>query len=344
MTVSWEETPRARPRRRGLWALLTLAIVIVAGWSAFWWIAQGRVEQALADFRATPAARNLTWREARVGGYPFRIRVELIDARATLPDGVGVAAPRLVAQAYVYRPDRWLADAPEGLTLLRPVSGNVAVRGREIRASLVDAFGQPRIAIEGLDLTLTPVSGAEPFLFDRVRRFELEAVRGPPSVDQAAVLWTLEGARGRPGGLMTFVATGGDTSARFELMIERVSRFTGGDAASAARAWAETGGSVTVRSARIQAGPASAEAEGGSLSVDADGRLRGALPVRLTRGAGALAGLGQLGSVDDQAAAGAAALTAAQSLSGHATRLDLRFQAGRTFVGPFALGPAPKLF
>lgn len=338
------DAPYRRPRRRGLWALLTLAVVIVAGWSVFWWIAQGRLEQALADFRGTPAARNLTWREARVGGYPFRLRVELLEARATLPDGVGVAAPRLVAQAYIYRPDRWLADAPEGLTLLRPVSGNVAVRGREIRASVVDAFGQPRLAVEGLDLTLAPVAGAEPFLFDRVARFELEAVRGPPSVDQAAVLWTLEGARGRPGGLMTFVATGGDTSARFDLMIERVSRFAGADAGSSARAWAQGGGVVTVRSARIQAGPAAAEAQGGSLRVDADGRLRGALPITLTRGAGALAGLGTLGAVDDTAAAGAAAMTAAQSLSGQPTRLDLRFQNGRTFVGPFALGPAPRLF
>lgn len=333
-----------RRRRLGLWLILGLFVLVAASWTAVWWTAKSRVEQALADFRSSPSARNLGWREASVGGWPFRLRVELQDARATFPDGAGVGAPRLVASAYVYQPGRWFAEAPSGLVLLRPVSGDVDVRGR-VRASLTDALGaQPRLAIEGRELTLTPRAGAEPFLFDTIGNFDLEAVRGPAETDEAAVLWRLAGGRGRPGGLLTFIGAGGEASARLDVLIGRISQFTGPDGTAAARRWSGAGGAVRVRELNLQAGETAAQARDGVLSVNDDGRLQGRLPVTLTRGARALVGLTQVESVNEPAAAGAAAMTAAAAGGDERTEVGVRFEGGRTFLGPFPIGPAPKFF
>ena len=77
------------------------------------------------------------------------------------------------------------------------------------------------------------------------------------------------------------------------------------------------------------------------LGADANGRLTGQMAVMAVKPLPALAGMA--GSPAAPAGAmGAAAATAA----GGRDDIDLTivFRDGRTFLGPFALAPAPKLF
>jgi hypothetical protein len=49
------------------------------------------------------------------------------------------------------------------------------------------------------------------------------------------------------------------------------------------------------------------------------------------------------GAIPAEAAEAAQAVAAARQ-EGDATRADVRFEAGRTTLGPVALGPAPKVY
>lgn len=333
-----------RAGRGGLILVLLLTGLIVGGWSAWWWLAKSRLEQALAAFQPPGAVQAVGWRAVAIDGYPFRLRATFTDARAALPDGVGVAAPRLVAQAYAYSPTRWYAEAPAGLTLLRPVAGAVDVRGRVLRASAVDLTGRPRFAFEGRELTLTPGAGADPFLLDRVRELQIELVQGPATVDEAAMLVRLEGGTARPAGLLSYIGQGGQASLRWDALATRVSRLSGADWPTAARAWAAAGGVLQVREARLRAGPNSAETRGGALSLASDGRLQGRLDLTLRGGPLALSALGRAEPIDDAAADQAAAAAGAGEDASQVSRLTVAFREGVTIVGPVAIGPAPALF
>lgn len=334
-----------RPRRGGLAGVLLLAALIVGGWSAWWWFAKSRVEAALAAYQPADAQGAVGWRAASVGGWPFRLRVTLSDARATLPDRVGVSAPRVIAQAYAYAPTRWVATAPNGLTILRPVAGAVDVRGRVLRASAVNLAGaQPRFAFEGRDLILTPRAGADPFLLDTIGALNAEFVRGPPGVDEAALLITLERGHARPAGLLSYIGQGGETSLRWDAVITRYGRLDGDSMAEALRRWSQDGGTLRLREVRLQAGPNSATTRDGTLSLAEDGRLAGRIDVLLRGGPLALSALGGAEPVDDAGAARAGEMARDRQDAQQQSRLMVAFQNGVATVGGIPIGPAPDLF
>lgn len=325
-------------------AILLTVAVLVGGWSAYWGYAKSEVERALAAYQPGEPQGAAGWRAARVDGWPFRLRVHLDDARAALPDGVGLAAPRLVAQAYAYNPTRWYAEAPDGLVILRPVAGPVEVRGRVLRASATGLAGRPRYALEGRDLTFMPRAGADPFLLATAAALQAEFVQGPPGVDEAALLVRLEDGRSRPEGLLAYIGRGEPTDLRLDALITRYSRLSGATAAEAARRWEAAGGALRLRQVRLQAGASVAETQNGQLSLGEDGRLRGALAVSLRGGPLALAALAREAPVDDAAAGQAGTMARSQEAAGGASRLDVVFAGGVTSVGGFPIGPAPDLF
>ena len=344
------DTP-VRHSRRGLVVPFVLVGVLLAAWTGWWFYLADQVEARLAV--QTESLRQAGWRvkhePAAVGGWPFRVRIAFPAADVVAPSGHGVAASELVAEANAWNPGHWVVIAPDGLVLTRAGKGQVAVEGEALRMSvshLRDRF--PDLRIELARPTFTPVAGADPFPLASAERIELytrpHLTDGEAATDEMDVLFRLTDGRGRAGGPVEGATREGRLSAEVEATIERASRLRGVDSAGVFAAWTEAGGRFTAVKGRLQAGESSANISSDALWARADGRLEGRLALTAERPGEAIAGLAgsRSGAVNRVGAAGAAAAAGVQG--DRPMDLVLLFSDGRTWLGPFALAPAPKLF
>lgn len=360
---------RASGRAGRWWLLLPLLLLVLAAlaWTGWWfWLSRevaGRLDQAQAEVNRSDY--QLTWRERRIDGYPFRVRVRLEEPRFASPTGRALSAPGLVAEAVAYRPENWVVTAPQGLTIERPLTGPTRVTGRVIRASVTATDRLPRVAVEGRDLVFTPAGGAVLFPLTSAGSFDLAFQSRPEGPDEAGLLIRIGDAVAAPGTLLQRI--GGDPKGRFlwESVVEKPSALRGADWESAVRNWTAAGGRMRVLQGEAAVGAAAANATGGVLTVGNDGRLRGYLDVALQRGPSALLSLRGAPKVDPAAAASAAAVVEARQqleLGGrrddysepasppeerqaqNVARIRVAFEAGVVTVGPVALAPAPKVF
>jgi hypothetical protein len=127
------EGSSARPLKKA-WLLipLVLAAIAVAAWCAYWFIARDRLLAAMDAQVAAQRAdgREIEWAARRVEGFPYRFKVILQQARVESPSGWALRAPRLEAQANAYRLTRWVAAAPEGVVVVRPLAGPLHIDAR----------------------------------------------------------------------------------------------------------------------------------------------------------------------------------------------------------------------
>ncbi len=316
MTLPDSPAP-AKPRRRGLFLPWLLALVVIAGWSVGWFKlraeAVARMDAAVVQLRAQ--GYPVAWETRTVTGFPFRLDVTLTGARIAEPSGWAIAAPTLSSEAYIYRLDQWMLVAPEGVTLNRPDGGPVSVSAKALRASLGGLNGNPpRLSIEGVDLRFDTPAGARPYMIRSAERLELHTRPGPD--DQGGVLFKVEGARLQLKGLPARVAQGRPVSMTWDLVLSKMSGFTGHSWPSAVRHWRDGGGVLTVRSAELRGGDALLTGQGGPLRVGLDGRLEGELEARLKDSDGGGQGFG-----------------------GRVTLAD-----GEAKFGPLGLGPSPRVF
>ncbi len=318
MTLPDPPSPR-KARRRWLWFPWTLFLLLVVGWTAGWfWLrieAADRMDASAEALRK--AGYTVEWKSRTLGGFPFRLDIALTDVRVAEPSGWGLSAPRLKGEAFVYAIDHWIAVAPEGLTLDRPIGGPVTITGPVLRASLAGFEERPpRISFEGVDLTFTPAPGAQPFFLQSAQKLELHTRAGPD--DQGAVLLRAEGAQARLPGLLERIADGRPVSLTWDMILSRMSGFSGRDWRTSASAWSASGGTITVRKASLTAGDAVLEARTGALTVGTDGRVQGRLDADLRQ--------------------------AAQALGMPIASAGVSFAAGQTFLGPLPIAPAPRIY
>jgi hypothetical protein len=328
-----------------LWLPFVVLALAVAGWSAVWFWAKGQAQSRIDEAVQTlgRAGWQLTWKERQIGGYPFRMDVTLTDARIREPSGWALESPRIEGEAYMHAITHWLIAAPEGITFVRPVGGPVAVKGDLIRAS-VSHFDTrpPSVSFEGVKLTFTPQPGAQPFALTTADRVEFHLRAGPD--DEGGVFARLDNGKARLSGLFARVAGDKPISIVWNSTLSKMSAFAGADWPEAVRHWTDAGGRMTVRQAGITAGEAVVGSNAGNLGVGHDGRLSGLLDVTLRQAPRALGALGDEGVIDRDAAQAATAVAEARRGGDEAARATLDFQAGRTTLGPVALGPAPKVY
>lgn len=337
--------PARKPRRIGLYAPFALALVVVLVWSGFWLWARARTDAGLDETAEAlrQSGYEVSWKTKTVGGYPFRLNVTLTEARVRDPSGWGLASPRIEAESYLHGLGSWVMAAPQGLSVMRPSGGGVNVTGKTIHASATRLDRRPpNLSFEGVDLAFAPAPGARPFALSGAGKLELHLRSGPD--DQAAVLLRVEGGRAQAGGFLARLAADKPVGVVWDSTLSKVSAFSGGDWAEAARAWSRGDGAITVREAGLTAGEAALNVRSGALSAGGDGRLRGNLAVELRGAQAALAAMAETGLVSRDAADAAAVVAAARQGSGASADVDLVFQAGRVTLGPVALGPAPKLY
>lgn len=319
--------------------------MVVAAWSGLWVYARqeaaAQLDAAAADLRQ--AGYELSWSERRIGGYPFRLNLTLTEARVRESSGWALAAPRIEAQAFLHGLGTWVIAAPEGLTFVRPVGGAVAVQGETLRASLSQMSRRPpNISFQGINLAFVPAAGAQPFALSAAEKVEFHLRAGPD--DQAMLGFRVDQGQARLSGLFARVADGGPVSIVWDSILSKVSAFSGESWPAAVRAWSAAGGVAEVRQAGVTAGEAVIGSQSGRLTVGYDGRLRGVLDVSLREAPRALAAMGDEGVIPKDAAAAAAAVAAARQEAGPLARATLNFEAGRTTLGPVAVGPAPRIY
>ena len=345
--------PPPRHKRSGLFAPIGLFIVALIAWSIWWFVLAGQVrsqlDQRVEAMRA--GGWDVTYTGLGTSGWPFRVRLGAENVSITAPSGLAVSAPDLAAEANAWNPDKWVMIVGDGLVLDRPGKGKVAVRGRFIRASVHGLTQRwPNVAVEMADPEFTSHAGSEVFPISRAGKVELYlrphlAPAGTPGVDTSVdLLFRLIDAEGRPGGPVEGMARNGKLTAQIETVIEDADRLQGADAAGVFAAWTRAGGRFTAVRGELSAGESRATLSSDALSASADGRLQGVIALQAVKPMAAIGGLAGSdgGSVNRVGAAGAAAATAVRGDDD--MTLELTFRDGRTFLGPFAIVPAPKLF
>lgn len=343
----------AAPRhsRRGLLVPFLIVGVLLAAWTGWWFYLTDQIETRL-DAQVA-ALRQDGWRISYASrtttGWPFRARVSIPHAEIMAPSGHGVAAPELVAEANAYNPDRWVVIAPDGLTLSRADKGKVGIAGDGLRLSISHLRERfPDLRAEMIRPSFTAHRDAEPFPIASAERILLNVrphlTDGRATTDEMDVAFELVDARGRPGGPVEGATRQGRLTTRIEGTVVNASRLSGMDSAGVFAAWTASGGRFTAIKGELEAGESRARIDSAALSADAEGRLQGEVSLRAEQPGAAIAGLArsQSGAVNRVGAAGAAAATAVSGDRG--VDLVIQFRDGRTWLGPFALAPAPKLF
>jgi len=346
------DTP-PRHKRSGLFAPLGLFVIALMAWSVWWFVLAGQVQDRL-DQRIEAmrgAGWDVAWSGMTTSGWPFRVRIGAGNVRVTAPSGHAVAAADLAAQANAWNPDKWVLIAGDGLVLTRAGKGDVAIGGRVIRASVSGLTQRwPNVAIELADATFTSDRDAEVFPISRAGRIEAYlrphlAPAGTEGVESSVdLLFRLMDAEGRPGGPVQGMARDGKLTLQIETVVEDADRLQGADAAGVFSAWTRAGGRFTAVRGEISAGDSRATLASDVLAATPDGRLEGTIALQAQRPMAAISGLAgsRGGAVDRAGAAGAAAAGAVQG--GEDVDIDIVFRDGRTWLGPFALAPTPKLF
>ena len=322
-----------QPKRRSrfwLWAPYVAVLVALIAWSGVWFAMTLRLRAELTDRAKALRAQGYaaSWSAVEIAGWPFRLDVTLTQAVFGEPSGWAVAAPLVKAESMPYAPDHWILVAPQGLTLTRPGKGPLAVAGRAIRASAGGlGSAEPRFSFEGLDLSLSPGPGGQPAAFAAADRVELHLQPGPD--DQAALLIRIEDAKLAPATPLARLAT--TLNLTWDSRLSHLSALKGRDWPSAVRAWTASGGAMTVAQGKIGLGGLVLEGSGGPLTVGDDGRLRGSVPLTVSKGGGLDVGGVRLGGIK----------IGGLSFSG---AMPLRFEDGQAALGAFPVGPALKVY
>jgi hypothetical protein len=347
MSVPDPAAPR-KLSRLGLYVPFGLLLLLIAAWSTVWLWARGELAERLDS--GTGALRRagyeVTWAERKLGGYPFRLDVTLTDARVRDRSGWALETPRLEAEAPLYAPTQWILATPDGLTFVRPKGGPVRVTGRVIRASLSHLTNTPpNISFEGVGLTFEPLAGAQPFGLSAAERVEFHLRQAPPEVGDEAGVWvSVKDGKARLSGLLGRIAGDKPISIEWDGRLSAASHFHGKSWPDAVIRWTEAGGEMNVKRAGLTAGDALIGANAGTLTVGADGRLRGVLDVSLRQAPRALNTMGETGTIPKERAAAAAAVAEARAGDGDFAHVTLNFEAGQTTLGPVAIAKAPKVY
>ncbi len=345
-----------RHSRKGLIIPFAIVFVGLALWTGWWFVLTQQIEKKLEGRIARLEQSGWTVKHADMTttGWPLRARVALKHVDVIAPSGHAVAAPEIVAEANAYNPTKWVIIAPDGMVVTRGVKGKTAVRAEAIRMSLHGVTQRwPNVAFELVKPVFTALPGAEPFPLSKAglvqfyMRPHMAGSKAP--TDDVDVLFRLVDGEGRPNGPVEGLTQSGRLNAQVEAVIEKAGALKGADAQGLLSAWTAAGGRFVDMKGELGAGESKTFLSSPALSADDQGRLEGEVFLSAEKPLAAIVGLAgaqQGGALDRAAAARAAAATPQGGTGdqGQGVDLVLNFKGGRTYLGPFALAPAPQLF
>ena len=344
-----EITPTATKKhsRIGVFAPFVCVLVLLAGWSAYWFYVAHQVETRLAAHRAELVASGyrISYDPFKVRGYPYRMFVELKNLSVTAPNGKGFATGDLQAEANAYALDRWVMLAPQGLTLYRGQLdgvnlGTVTVTGQGLRAS-VSGLTRPvyNVAIEGVQLNLVASDPGHPFAFTTADKVDAYLRPTQNVADSADFLMRVSGAHGQPQSFVGDISPDKPLSLSVEGSLNHYSAFNGGGV----KAWGAAGGTATGVKAQISAGELTVMISGDGLTSDSSGRLQGQAKISMSGTYRPLDVLGAMRLISDDNMTLAKPLLRMSLAAQGAPAFTLDFHDGHAYIGPLKVSDAPIL-
>ena len=350
--------PAAKAHRIGLFGPFVFVLVLLAGWSAYWFYVAKHVEKRLSAHQTALIERGyqVSFDPFKVRGYPYRMFVELKHLTVVAPNGKGFATPDLQAEANAYALDKWVMTAPQGMTLFRGRVdgydlGKLTVSGTSLRAS-VSGLTKPvyTVAIEGTGLNLLASDTEHPFAFtsadkvDAYLRPTMDLTGKVPVADSADFLMRVSGAHGQPQTFVGDVSPEKPLSLSIEGTLNHYSAFGDSKAGSGGvKAWGAAGGTATGVKAQMTAGDLNLVLGGDGLTSDADGRLTGQVKIDMSGTVRPLDVLGALRIISPDN------MTLAKPLLNMTLGLQktqsftLEFRDGGAYIGPLKVSDAPIL-
>lgn len=379
----------SRPRRR-LWAFLgpvAVIAVVAGGWCALWYYAANVADRTLAGWVAREAAggRIYTCGSEGISGFPFRIQTRCTEAGATLntiQPPLTVAAQDITFSAGVFHPTRLVGDITGPLTVAAPgqppsftanwSSAEISVSGLPPEPDAVSVnLAKPQ-------LNRGAGTGAATLFAADAADFQARIIQGSannhPVIDAvlhlgSATAPALHSALAKP--------LQGD----IEVVLRGISDLAPKPFAERFRELQASGGSVVIKSLRIERSDATVVGSG-TLTVKPDGKLDGVITVAISgidsivpdlgidkmigqgidklagisgqSGGGGLAALDRLmPGLSGVVSAGAnASLIDDLKKMGQPTEIDgkpatalpLRFADGAVYLGMIRIGDVPALF
>jgi len=335
-------------RRKGLLFVIALLLILAGGYTAFWFVAAGKMEQGLGEWAEAARAQKIaaSWRSLRVAGFPFAFRLELSDAALrdeAINPPTDIRMPLLSASAHPWSFGVWHLAAPQGVS---------AVAGSEPKP----VARMSANAAEGA-VSAAPEGGATIWLSLDAPRFESSEPIGGRKAD----LWLILPARAPATHHDSNIALAADLH---ELKLPQVPNpfrnlldelafgvtvkgsIPSGPPRQAATAWRDEGGTAELDNLTLRWGSLAVSGSG-TLALDSDLQPMGAVSGAVEgydELMNALVAAGRMKASDARLARIGLAMLAKAGPSGRpAITASFTVQNGEMFLGPAKLGAAPKI-
>ena len=331
---------------------LLVLIVIVAGWSGFWWYSAGQLREGFAAWQAARAAEGtrVNYESREISGFPFALVLTLRQPELVRDDGLAWSAARLRGRAAVWSPLTIDLEAPGRHGISLPVSSGIVnldlLAGGATGALHLTTGGEAEsFEAELTDVEVSefggPVTTAERLRLDVGARASTSDndTDGLPVDLWAEGLQLPENGGGYP--------LGRDVE-RFQAALDVQGGAFSGPWPDAAVAWSAQGGVLQVSEFRLLWGPLDLSGEG-ALTLDPQRRPLGAFTARIvgyleTVDTLAKAGLIELGDASILKLGGMALTKESDSQGRPIVTIPLTAQDGRLSVGPLPLFRLEPIF
>ena len=337
-----------RLRRSGLLILAAVLVVVLGGYSAFWFIVAGQIENGIGEWAESLRPHNvdLSWRTIRVGGFPLAFHAEAQDVLLrdpALAEPAEVRVPRLSAAAHPWNLRQWRLAAPEGLTasLGPPEKPTAKLSAREATGMAAPgADGGARVQI-GLD-----DAAVDAGVRVAARQVELSLSlpqHSPQSADERAIAVALAMRDLTVPAVPAPLRNPLDEIAFAAALMGPVPT---APPRQAAMAWRDAGGTIELERVALRWGTLAVTGSG-TLALDGELQPIGAFSTAVEgydELLSALVGAGRVRSNDAGLARMALGFLAKPGPGGRPQiAAPFTIQDGQMLLGPVKLGPAPRI-
>lgn len=371
-------SPSARRTRRRYITLLLLVALLFGGWSGLWFYATGKAQATVESWRAreAKAGRVYDCGSQGIGGFPFRFELNCEPASALFQSNrppVEIKTRGILVAAQIYQPNLLISEFHGPLTVASPgQSPSLVVNWKLFQSSVRGTPSRPeRVSLVFDKPVIDGVNNGTTHTLLRANHAE---IHGRMLEGSAADHPVIEVALRLNGAVAPefHPAAAQPVDATVDTVLYGLSDFAPKPWHERFRQMQAANGRIDVTQARVQQG-ATIAIGSGSVSLNPDGRLQGQLNMTVAglepflksigaaqmvqtspamdKLAGALdrlsPGLGSAArqQIGTNLSAGINMLGKPATLEGQpAVTLPLRFDDGRTFLGPIPLGNAPPLF
>jgi hypothetical protein len=341
MTEASGRPPSASTIRWGLYAPFILLAVVVAGWSAYWFIARTVISGAIDTWLREEKARgvDIACADRSISGYPFRLEIRCSSVSFQRPAGrsetlSGMLGP-LTVIGQPHTPSHVIIQ-PEGPLRLTSSGGAAAeLRWESAQASRRASGGE----LERFSLEMRKPVFSHRHAGNTVNlsaaKLEAHLRRNPtrPAAERAADLF-VQVTQLVSSDLDAFLGDPNPSDIDLQLTTSQFPVLAGGATPAALEAWRQAGGKTDLTRLALKKGVKRLEATGW-FGIDEQRRLTGRIePAALN--IDQIAGIRLRGGVMDMAAA-LSGRTAPQGADAPRPLPALDIRDGRLFFGPIRL-------